>query len=412
MRILIVSHYYVPEVNAPASRTSEHACTWAAAGHDVTVVTGAPNHPTGRLYPGYRNRLWSREEIDGVSVCRVWTFLAANEGVVRRTLNFVSFFISATLALPRLPRPDVILTTSPQLFCGLAGLPARLVKRAPWVLEIRDLWPESILTVGAIRRGFIIRALERLERFAYRRADRIVAVTNAFVPHIAERGGAGKIDVVENGVDLSLFVRGADKGAFARRIGFEDRFIAAYVGTHGLAHGLGTMLDAAKILRNDPRIGFVLVGDGADRAALMSRVVSEDLTNVRVVGQLPKSEMPAVWAATDASLILLRRSEAFKKVLPSKLFEAMAMQCPIILGVEGEARALLDAADAGIGIVPEDSQQLADAVLRLVDDHERGTRYGRNGLAYVRNHFDRRVLAARLLDVLADAAQSKTSRHA
>ena len=411
MRILILSHYYVPEVNAPASRTSEHARLWAAAGHDVTVVTCAPNHPAGQVYPGYRNRLWSRERIDGVNVYRVWTFLAANEGVVRRTLNYVSFFVSATLALPRLPRADVILTTSPQLFCGLAGLPARLFKRAPWVLEIRDLWPESILAVGAIRRGLAIRMLERLERFAYRRADHIVAVTESFVPHISQRGGAGKIDVVKNGVDLSLFSRGTDAGAFARRIGFEGRFIAAYVGTHGLAHGLGAMLDAAKILRNDPRIGFVMVGDGAERAALASRVRSENLTNVRIVGQLPKSEMPAVWAATDASLILLRRSEAFKKVLPSKMFEAMAMQCPIVLGVEGEARALLDDADVGIGMVPEDPRQLADAVLRLADDGERGARYGRNGLAYVREHYDRRVLAARMLEILVNVARSKMPKH-
>ena len=405
MRILFFSHYYVPEVNAPASRTSEHARAWAAAGHDVTIVTCAPNHPAGRVYPGYANRLWQTERIDGVTVHRVWTYLSANEGFVGRIFNYLSFLVAATLALPRLPKPDVIVTTSPQLFCGLVGLPARYFKRAPWVLEIRDLWPESIVTVGAMRRGFAIRLLERVEALAYRKADSIVAVTDSFVPHISARGGAGKVDVIKNGVDLELFRRGDNPEVFKHRVGFEGRFVAAYVGTHGMAHGLDTVLDAAKLLRDDPRIGFVLVGDGADRARLATRVKTEEFTNVRVVGQLPKADMPVVWAATDASLILLRRTDAFRKVLPSKMFEAMAMRCPIVLGVEGEARALLKEADAGIGIMPEDAAQLAAAVLRLATDRALGARYGQNGLTHVRAHFDRNVLAARMLDVLVSAVR-------
>ena len=389
MRILFFSHYYTPEVNAPASRTSDHCRAWAAQGHEVTVVTSAPNHPRGKVYPGYRNRLYQTERLDGVRVVRVWTLLAANEGFVRRILNYVSYLVSVIVVLPFLPRADVIVSTSPQFFCGLAGLFARLVKRAPWVLEIRDLWPESIVAVGAMRKGLTIRFLEWLEGFAYRQADAIVSVTRSFAPHIAERcGNPGKIAVLINGADLSAYTR-SDNGASVRRtLGLEGKFVGAYVGTHGMAHGLSTILDAAELLKSDPRFAFLMVGDGADRERLQGERAARGLDNVLILGQRPKAEMPGLWSATDASLILLKRSDTFKKVLPSKMAEAMAMQCPIILGVEGEAREVLEDAKAGIAITPEDARQLADAMLQT----RRRSRAGgelRQGGTRIRRHLFR-----------------------
>jgi glycosyltransferase involved in cell wall biosynthesis len=402
MHIVFFSHYYPPEVNAPASRTADHCRLWAAAGHDVTVVTSAPNHPKGVVYSGYKNRLFQREMRDGVNVVRVWTFLAANEGFLRRTLNYVSFLLSATLALLRLSRPDVYVSTSPQFFCGLTGLVAVSLRRAPWVLEIRDLWPESIVTVGAMRKGLITRSLEWIERLAYRRADRIVSVTDSFVAHIAERCQDGKtIDVIKNGVDLVLFKRGNDGETVKQRFGLAGRIVAAYVGTHGMAHHLDTVLDAADRLRGDPRIGFLLVGDGAERKRLVERAANMGLDNLRIVGQLPKADMPAIWAATDVSIILLKKSETFTKVLPSKMFEAMAMECPIVLGVEGEAKQLLEEAGAGIAITPEGVEELVAAVVRLANDPGLRQRLGRQGLAHVRASFDRTKLAGRYLDLLA-----------
>lgn len=405
MRILFFSHYYTPEVNAPASRTSDHCRAWAAAGHEVTVVTCAPNHPHGKIYPGYRNRLYQSETIGGVRVIRVWTLLAANEGFARRILNYVSYLASVILVLPFLPKADVIVSTSPQFFCGLAGGFARLFKRAPWVLEIRDLWPESIVAVGAMRKGLAIRFLEWLEGFAYRQADAIVSVTRSFVPHIVARcGQPGKIAVLINGADLGAYVR-SDNGASVRReLGLEGRFVGAYVGTHGMAHGLSTILDAADLLKHDPRFAFLLVGDGADRERLQSERAARGLDNVLILGQRPKSEMPGFWSATDASLILLKRSDTFKKVLPSKMAEAMAMQCPIILGVEGEAKELLEDARAGIAITPEDARQLADAMLRLADDPALAADYGKAGREFAAVNFDRARVAARYLDLLKDVA--------
>lgn len=394
MRILFLTHYYAPEVNAPASRTAEHCRAWVRAGHRVTVVTGTPNHPQGKPFPGYGNPLWRRETIDGVDVIRLWTLLAPNEGFGRRTANYLSYAAAATLAIPALPAADVVISTSPQFFCGLAGLPVAWLKRAPWVLEIRDLWPDSILAVGAMTRGASIRALERLETLAYRRADAVVAVANAFVPHIAARRGTDEtVAVFVNGVDLAAFSPGGDPQAAKRALGLEGRFVAAYVGTHGMAHGLGTLLDAAERLRHRTDIVFLLVGDGAERRAIEDARAARGLDNVVMLGQRPKAEMPGIWTATDVSLIHLKRSDLFTKVLPSKMAEAMGMERPIVLGVEGEAATVLAAAGAGIAVPPEDADALAAAVRTLADDPATAAAYGRAGRAYAERRLDRARIA-------------------
>jgi glycosyltransferase involved in cell wall biosynthesis len=404
MRILFLTHYFPPEVNAPANRTFEHCRLWVAAGHEVTVVTCAPNHPTGKVYPGYENRMRSEEFVHGIRVIRLWTFLAPNKGFLSRTLNYLSYFLSVTLGAVRLPTADVVISTSPQFFCGLAGLVIRHVKQTPWVLEIRDLWPESILTVGAMRPSLAIRLLQRLESLAYRKAQRIVSVTDSFVSHINRQGGRpDRIAVIKNGVDLDFFeqpARGDDLArGFADKHALTGKFVAAYVGTHGMAHRLNTILGAAKILEHDGRIHFLLVGDGAEHEALLSEKRALGLANVTMTGQLPRDMMPAVWSLTDVSIIPLRRSELFKKVIPSKMFEAMAMRRPIVLGVEGEARELLEAAKSGFAVTPESPEELAAAIVRLADDRALAEEFGNNGRVYVEAHFDRRVLAQRYLEL-------------
>ena len=412
MRILFFTHYYPPEVNAPASRTSEHCRAWAQAGADVTVVTCAPNHPHGKVYPGYRNKLWQSESRDGVRIVRLWTWLAANEGFLPRILNYVSYMLAAILALPFLPKADVIVTTSPQFFCGLVGLFARGLKRAPWVLEIRDLWPESIVAVGAMKKGFAIRFLEWLEGFAYDQADAIISLTRGFVPHIAARcGDASKIAVFMNGADLSAFSKSGDGDEVKRKLGLEGKFVAAYVGTHGMAHGLGTILDAAELLKDEPRFAFLMAGGGAEEGRLRAERDARKLDNVVMLGQRPKAEMPALWSATDASLILLRRSDTFKTVYPSKMSEAMAMQCPVILGVEGEAKEVLEAAGAGIAITPESAEELAAAMRRLADEPELAAGFGRAGRAYADQNLDRAKVAARFLALLTQVAARKPIRE-
>lgn len=406
MHILFLSHYFPPEVNAPASRTYESAKVWVREGHRVTVVTAAPAHPRGVVYPGYRNRWKTRETVDGIELIRIWTFIAANKGFGRRILGFLSFPLSILLHRFSLPRADVVVSSSPQFFAGLSG---RLLRRRdmPWVFEVRDLYPESVVAVGAMKKGRTIRFLEWVEKRAYRSANAIVSVTDSFVAHIRARGATCPIAVIKNGVDLDFYEAEGSQAAgdaFRREFGLEGKFIAAYVGTHGMAMGLTTILDAAELTRDDPGIVYLLVGDGAERATLVAERDRRGLANVLIIGQRPKSDMPAIWNATDASLVLLRRKDAFKAVLPSKMFEAMAMRRPIILGVEGEARALLDAAGAGIGIVPEDAADLAAAARRLAADRAAGAAMGYSGRAYVEANFDRTRLAIRYLDFLKEVA--------
>lgn len=410
MKILFLSHYFPPEINAPASRTFEHCREWVRAGHEVTVVTCAPNHPRGRVYEGYRNRLYQREQREGIEVVRLWTWLSANEGFLLRTVNYVSFMLACIFAAPWLRRPDVVISTSPQFFNGLAGYFVSRLKRAPWVLEIRDLWPESILAVGAIRNTVLISVLRRLEHFCYAKADRIVPVTDAFADYMREHGvEAGKITVIKNGVELGLFRRDVSGDAMRERLGLAGKIVAAYFGTHGMAHHLETVLEAADLLKNShPEVMFLLVGDGAERARLLEQKTHMGLSNVMMLDQQPKEAMPELWALSDISLVLLRKTDLFKTVLPSKIFEAMGMARPIVLGVEGEAKDLVDAAGAGICIEPENARALADAVSALAADPVQRNAIGERANAYVRANFDRNQLAARYVDVL-NAASSRTS---
>lgn len=415
MRIVFLSHYFPPEVNAPASRTYEHCAEWVRAGHEVTVVTCAPNHPRGVLYDGYENRWFQAQSLSGIQVIRLWTYLSPNEGFLRRTLNYVSYMFSVVLAIPRLPKPDVVISTSPQFFNGLAGYFVSRLKRAPWVLEIRDLWPDSILAVGAIKNRTIIRVLEMLEMFAYRKAELIVPVTDAFKQYMIQKGiDAEKISVIKNGVNLQLFQPNDQSSSvtneLSRELGLEGRFVAAYVGTHGMAHHLDTILDAAAIIDNKD-ILFLMVGDGAERARLLGKRDKMGLKNVVMLEQLPKARMPALWSLTNLSLVVLKRSDTFKAVIPSKIFESMAMEVPIILAVEGESQAIIEESGAGICVQPESAEQLSDAVLRLNEQPDLTARLGRNGRRYVEAHFSRAKLAKDYEKLLLSIIQSGGASH-
>ncbi len=412
MHILFLTHYFPPEVNAPASRTHENAKRWVRCGHRVTVLTCAPNHPTGVVYPGYRNRPAQWENIDGIRVLRVGTFLSANKGIGKRTLNYVSYMAAAVLFSPLVKGVDVVVSTSPQFFCGLAGYFVSAGKRSPWLVEIRDLWPESIVAVGAVRNPRAIRILESVETFMYRRADRVVALTNAFKRHIAGRGvPPERIDVIKNGADLDRFRPMPRDNAFRAAHGFTGKFVASYIGTHGMAHGLDTIFRAAERLRHNDRIVFMLVGDGAERDGLLKEKERLGLANVLMLPQQPKNRMPEILAASDASLVLLKRADLFKTVIPSKLFEAMAMERPIVLGVEGESREIVEEGECGLCIEPENETALADALVRLAGDPGLALRLGENGRKFVTRDYDRDALADRYLSLLVSTAGGPAKTH-
>jgi len=402
VHILFLSHYFPPEVNAPASRTYEHCKQWVKDGHQVTVVTCVPNHPRGKVYEGYRNRLFQREDKDGIRIIRVWTYVTANEGFFKRTLNYVSFMVSSILITPWVPKVEVVVTTSPQFFNGLAGYFVSRLKRIPWLLEIRDLWPESILVVGAIRNRAIIRLLEWAELFAYRQADRIVPVTDAFKRYMMGKGiPPTKIEVIKNGVDLSFFKKVAGPNPIAVELGLQGKFVASYFGTHGMAHCLETMLYSARQLKKHEGIVFLLVGDGAERQRLVAMRDEMALHNVIMLDQQPKEKMPYLWALSDVSLVLLKKSELFTTVIPSKIFESMAMEKPIILGVEGESAEIIKIANAGFCIEPENSRELGERMLEFYRNRDLAMKLGKNGRTHVVRHYDRTVLARRYVSLLS-----------
>jgi glycosyltransferase involved in cell wall biosynthesis len=405
LHILFLTHYFPPEVNAPASRTHENAKRWVRAGHRVTVITCAPNHPKGIVYPGYRNALREWEEIDGIRVLRVKTFLSPNKGFGRRTLNYISYMISAITFCSLVKDVDVVVSTSPQFFCGMAGYFVSRLKGKPWVLEIRDLWPESIIAVGAISNRKVIGILEGLETFMYRNAARIVSVTDSFKAHIVRRGiPPERVSVIKNGADLERYSPLPKDNRVREELGLNGKFVASYVGTHGMAHALGTVFRAAENLKDSPQFVFLLVGDGAERDTLVKTQESLGLKNVIMLPQQEKSRMPEIIAASDVNLVLLKKADLFKTVIPSKIFEAMAMERPIILGVEGESKEIIEEGDCGICIEPENAQELAKALVTLCGDKETADRLGRNGRKFVERYFDRDKLAVDYLDLLRATA--------
>lgn len=410
LRILFLSHYFPPEVNAPASRTHEMCRRWVRDGHQVTVVTCAPNCPSGVVYPGYRNKLYQSELIDGIKVIRLWTFLAANKGKRRRALNFVSYMFVATFFCLFRRKPDMMIATSPQFFCGLAGMMLSKIRGFPFIIEVRDIWPESIKAVGALRkrRFGMLRILESLEYRMYWSARRVVTVGDGYRDQLIKRDVRPEnISVVTNGVDKELFIPCEHDDEVRDRYGIRGKFVCAYIGTIGMAAGLEVVLKAARILKAKGRedVAFMLVGDGADRANLESIAKRDGLDNVIFTGKLAKREIPPLLASIDVCLVHLKKQQLFESVLPSKIFEAAGMKRPIILGVRGCAADVVRRAGAGLCIEPENEKDLVQALDLLRTDHSMRERMGQSGYDYVCRHFDREKLSRDYIGVIRQAIE-------
>jgi colanic acid biosynthesis glycosyl transferase WcaI len=383
MKILFLTDNFPPEVNAAASRVYERAVYWAKWGHDVTVITCAPNFPQGKVYPGYKNKWRQTEEMNGIKVIRVKTFIAKNQGFILRTLDFISYMIMAVLNGAFLKKPDVIISTSPQFFTAVGGYLLSVIKRRPFVFEIGDLWPESIRAVGALKNEKLYRAIEKLELYLYRKSKIIIAQTTAFKLNLVKRGvPEDKIKVVMNGVDTTIY-RPQEK-CQAKLSHFqlnEDDFVVAYVGTHGMAHDLHTVLKSAEILNANKKIQYLFVGEGAAKKSLVDYKKEHKLINVNFYNAVPKREMPAVWSVCDIILIPLKNDETFSTVVPSKLFEAMAMAKLIILmAPEGEASKIITQLECGKWIESENPGLLANTILNLYRSGNDMKNYAQNAL--------------------------------
>jgi glycosyltransferase involved in cell wall biosynthesis len=373
----------------------------------VTVITCAPNFPSGKVFNGYRNRLWQAEDMEGMRVIRVWSYIARNDGFTKRIIDYLSFMVAACLAAIFVRRVDVIIGTSPQFFTACAAYATSVLKRRPWIFELRDIWPESIRTVGAMDGTRLLNLLEKLELFLYRKATRVVAVTNAFKQNLMDRGIDGaKISVVTNGVDTSRFMRIPKDQELLADLNLEGAFVAGYIGTHGMAHGLDTLIDAAHILANSPNfpdIRILMLGDGAHRERLENRAKAEGLKNIQFINSVPKHEVAKYWSILDVSIIHLKKSELFTSVIPSKMFECMGMAIPILHGVEGESAEIVHQHDIGLTFEPENHIELVERLIKLHDNRKVRERLASNGPIAALN-FDRRLLAANMLSIIETCA--------
>jgi glycosyltransferase involved in cell wall biosynthesis len=409
VKILYVSQYFPPEMGAPAARAAELACHWSEAGHDVSVLTGFPNHPTGVVPQEWRSRLRRltfREQFGRATVFRTWLWPLPNRKTHERVRNYASFFVSASIRGLGIPRPDVIIGSSPQLLVALAGWWLSFARSLPFVFEVRDLWPESLTGVGIGNEDSLLHhGLSAIARFLYHRSDLIVVVSPAFREHLVEHWQVSpkKIAVVENGVESHTFkpMDASSDEALRRELGAEGKFLVSYIGTMGNAHGLETLLDAARTLQSsNPNVQFLLVGEGAEKAQIQSRAQSNGLTNVQFLDQQPRARIPALISASNACLVLLKKADIFKTVIPTKMLEFMSCARPVILAVEGQAQHIIEEANAGIAIAPQNASALAEAIARLATDHNLCQMLGQNGRLYIEKNFSRRQTAEKFIQIL------------
>ena len=402
MNIAIFSHYFAPEISAPSTRLHEFGCEWVRHGHTVQVVTCFPNHPTGEIPAKYRHKLMLRETLDGIDVFRSLTFATPNRGTIRRTLGHFSFLISGlTLSAPRLGPVDVAIGSSPALFAAVAACLFSMARGIPFVFEVRDLWPAVFVEMGLLKPGRTLRILEALELWLYRRAAQIVTVTESFGPIIAARGiDPAKIVFIPNGADVNLLTPGPPETALRARYAPDARFVALYMGAHGISQHLSTLMAVAGRLRERTDIAFVFVGEGAEKRQLMAEAAKRALPNIRFVPGQPHECVPAFYRMADVCFVPLKNVPLFRAFIPSKLFEIMACGRPVIGSLSGEARQLLDKSGGALVTDPEDDAAIAQSVVRLADDPTLAHDLGAKGRIFVEQHYRRDLLAARYLDAL------------
>lgn len=407
MKILYISQYFPPEMGAPSARVSELSRHWVDAGHQVTVLTGFPNHPDGVLRPEYRKHFRRgvfRERIDGIDVIRTWLLPFPNRKAHERILNYSSFCLSACATGTFVSRPDIVIATSPQLLVGLSGLWISKVKNVPFILEIRDLWPESLAAVGVgSEHSLLHQTLARLADFLYAQADHLVVVTPAFRERLIEKWHvpAEKIYVIQNGVESDVFNSQPPAPELRSALNAEGRFVVSFIGTLGMAHGLETLIAAAEKLQSTaPRVLFLLVGEGAERERIMALVKAKNLMNVQFIPQQPRDTIPAYIRASDVCLVLLKKSDVFETVIPTKMLEFMSCGRPVILGVNGQARRILESSRSGIYVPPENADALCDAILQLQHRPALREDLGRNGREYIVQNLSRRRTATDYLHLL------------
>jgi len=404
MKILFLTQYCPPEVGAPQNRIFEFAKQLKKFGHEVTILTAMPNYPRGEIFEEYRGKKIVKETIDGIDIVRTGIYATKSKDFVKRLRNYLSFTWSSVFSgAKHIEKQDVIITESPPLFLGWSGYVLSKMKKAKFIFNVSDLWPESAVKLGVLNNKAMIRASTWLEEFCYRKAAAVTGQTKGIVDNIVSRGfDKNKVHIITNGVDTEFFKKQNRSEEFRESIGIKNKFAVVYAGIHGIAQGLEVLVDAAEIIKEEKEIQIVFIGEGPEKPMLMNKVKEKKLENVSFLPMQDKKDMPKIIASMDATVVPLKKLDIFKGALPSKMFENLASEIPIVLAVEGEAENLINDAQAGIVVEPENSKEIAKAILKLHKNKELREDLGKNGRSYVMNNFSREAIARKLENILLD----------
>jgi len=403
VRFLILTQYFAPEIGAPSIRFAALIRALRKHGHDIEVVTAMPNYPKGRIFPDYRGRFYMRETRDGATVHRVWLYGALGTGV-SRLISYLSFTLLCLMGLFKARRPDYLFVESPPLFLGLPAVLYSRIKGVPFIFNVADLWPDSLVSVGYDAPSIFVRLAERLEAWTYRKAAFVNAVTEgiADVLHLQKGVPERKILFLPNGVDTELFRPRPPDRKLAEELGLVDKKIILYAGNMGVAQGLDVVVDAmALVAGRAPDILFVFIGDGSEKQRIASRVHELGLDNIRFLDPRPPEAIGPLYDLAIAGFASLKKDKLMEGARPSKIFPIMACAKPVIYSADGEGARLVEEAGAGLVTPAGDAEALSRVMLRLADDPDLARELGRNGCAYVQTNLDWFVLAGRWLDQLA-----------
>jgi glycosyltransferase involved in cell wall biosynthesis len=411
MRILFLTQYYPPETGAAQNRLSDLAKRLTKAGHRVTVLTAVPSYPEGKIYDGYRGRLIMTEVEAGIRLVRTWAYVTKRKSFAQRILNYLSFAaLSFIVGWVTTKNVDVVVVESPPLFLGFSGYMLSRFKRAKFVLNVSDLWPESAVALNVLRNRRLIRWATRAEEWLYSQANLVTGQTQGIVDSIRKRCTNTPVYLLTNGV-APEFLEQVDQVRSSRmrlreKFGFGRKFIVAYTGVHGLAQGLDTLLSSADLLRGHREIQFCFFGDGPEKPRLRSIAAERGLENVQFYSPLPASQMVELLAAVDVCVVPLKRNDLFKGALPSKLFEALGAGVPVLVGLDGEAKELIEKSQSGLPVEPENPEDMAQKTFRLYQDAELCRQLGESGRAYVSKHYNRKEIAERFERLLLESLPS------
>ncbi|MCP5303464.1 MAG: glycosyltransferase family 4 protein [Pseudomonadales bacterium] len=401
MHFAILTQYYPPEIGAPQARLAEIANYLVQDGHQVTVLTAMPNYPAGKIHQGYGGLL-KREEKDGTQIIRTFIYPTQKADMLHRLANYFSFvFSSAFFGTFLLKRPDYLLVESPPLFLGLTSFWLSRIKRTKMIFNVSDLWPESAVSLGVIRRGSLSYKISAwLESFSYKRAWLVSGQSRTILADINARFPEVRSYHLSNGVDTEMFSPARNSISAREELALGSECVVFYGGLHGLAQGLDQVIDAAQILKDIQGLCFVLVGDGPEKQKLMAQAKSDGVTSVRFLDSRPKPQIPELVASADIIVVPLKMF--IPGAVPSKLYEAMASGKPVVLVASGEAAEIVQQHNAGIVVEPGDVEGFAKAIKTLYEQPALRAEMGNNGRKAVKEHFDRSRIAARFIAYLEE----------